>query len=116
MSKRIPCLTLAGLSVWVSLAAAVGKTPPASWHGIVRDEAGRPLASAVVELQVASVEGSKDPAGHPALTTFKTTSDGKGNFEFGQLPAGRYSVVARWREIGRGRVGKECRSRWSPYH
>ena len=21
-----------------------------------------------------------------------------------------------WVEIGRGRVGKECRSRWSPYH
>src|SRR2546426_2044272 len=97
MSKRTRYLTLAGLSAWVSLAAAAGKTPPASWHGMVRDEAGRPLASAVVELQVASVEGSKDPAGHPTLTTFKTISDEKGNFEFGQLPAGRYSVVARWR-------------------
>ena len=97
MSKGTRYLTLAGLSAWVSLAAAAGKTPPASWHGIVRDEAGRPLASAVVELQVASVEGSKDPAGHPTLTTFKTISDEKGNFEFGQLPAGRYSVVVRWR-------------------
>src|SRR5438876_11129236 len=97
MSKRTRYLTLAGLSAWVSLAAAAGKTPPASWHGIVRDEAGRPLASAVVELQVASVEGSKDPVGHPTLTTFKTISDEKGNFEFGQLPAGRYSVVVRWR-------------------
>ncbi len=97
MSKRIRCLTLAGLSAWVSLAAAVGKTPPASWHGIMRDEAGRPLASAVVELQAASREGPIESAGHPALTTFKTISDEKGNFEFGQLPAGRYSVVARWR-------------------
>ena len=24
--------------------------------------------------------------------------------------------VSRVEEIGRGRVGKECRSRWSPYH
>src|SRR2546425_1444502 len=97
MSKRIRCLTLAGLSAWVSLAAAVGKTPPASWHGIMRDEGGRPLASAVAELQAASREGPIESAGHPALTTFKTISDEKGSFEFGQLPAGRYSVVARWR-------------------
>ena len=26
------------------------------------------------------------------------------------------SVRSRGREIGRARVGKECRSRWSPYH
>ena len=25
-------------------------------------------------------------------------------------------LAALFGEIGRGRVGKECRSRWSPYH
>ena len=25
-------------------------------------------------------------------------------------------MMTRQEEIGRGRVGKECRSRWSPYH
>ena len=25
-------------------------------------------------------------------------------------------LIANWAKIGRARVGKECRSRWSPYH
>ena len=28
----------------------------------------------------------------------------------------RFAQMARYFKIGRARVGKECRSRWSPYH
>ena len=32
------------------------------------------------------------------------------------VPGGKFPMVASAHKIGRRRVGKECRSRWSPYH
>src|SRR5690554_7827001 len=56
-------------------------------------------------------------------TTYGTTADEKGYFEFKNLPTGDYIVKvfsigylsnSKTRSEER-RVGKECRSRWSPY-
>ena len=42
-------------------------------------------------------------------------SGGHADHRFGGID-GHCAFEPRRRQIGRARVGKECRSRWSPYH
>src|SRR6266850_672177 len=54
-------------------------------------------------------------AGLPITTVISNEAEAKGL----QTAAARgvaTRIVDHRREIGRARVGKECRSRWSPYH
>jgi hypothetical protein len=66
--------------------------PPASWHGAVRDAAGKGLDGAVVELRQANAAKTE---GSPERVA-RSTSDATGAFTFEQLAPGTYSVGLRW--------------------
>src|SRR2546430_9406579 len=83
------------LTCWPSTRAQV----PSSIKGVVTDPSGAPVPAATVTTKNMET-GAARSAG--------TDADG------------RYQIV--WRPVGQyqrseeRRVGKECRSRWSPYH
>ena len=45
-----------------------------------------------------------------------TTTDNNGDFSFKSLKQGTYTLKISFVRSEERRVGKECRSRWSPYH
>ena len=57
----------------------------AAVHGMVVDEAGRPLSGILVEAVAAELAGYK-----PATIFLPETTDDRGRFSFGYLPPGRY--------------------------
>ena len=72
----------------------------------VRDAGEEPIANVSIELL--------DEAG-AAIAFARTASDG--SYQFQNLLAGTYTVVeVQPPRSEERRVGKECRSRWSPYH
>ena len=76
-----------------------------SINGTVTDASGAVVANAeVTATQVGTGISSK------------TTSGGQGNFVFPILPPSIYNITATRPRSEERRVGKECRSRWSPYH
>ena len=104
---------------------------PVAVHGKIVDESGEPVPSATVEMFHQTVVGGRKrliPLGRAQSNDF-------GDYSFSWLPAGTYYLAATgepWyfsdlfnadnelRSAGtrseERRVGKECRSRWSPYH
>jgi hypothetical protein len=64
----------------------------ASWRGVVRDAAGKPLAGAVVELRPPAATEPKGSAGRAR----RSTTDETGVFGFEQLVPGTYSISLNW--------------------
>jgi Carboxypeptidase regulatory-like domain/TonB-dependent Receptor Plug Domain len=64
----------------------------ASWRGVVRDAAGKPLSGAVVELRLPAATEPKGSAG----CAWQSTTNETGAFGFEQLVPGTYSVSLNW--------------------
>src|ERR1022692_52979 len=101
---------IAGLAI-LSCALAPAAPPEAKpWTGILRDDHRQPIAGAVVRLQ----SGGR----HETATTAKD-----GTFAFAALAPAEYFLAVEYQGVTatcphrseERRVGKECRSRWSPY-
>jgi hypothetical protein len=75
--RRFVAVVLICLSEW-----AVGGSAPSSWHGVLRDAAGSPVAGATITLQAVS--------GKPALAT---TTKPTGEFEFSGITPAKYEVT-----------------------
>src|ERR1700722_7831613 len=72
------------LAVFLTAASSAGAVSGASWDGVLRDDAGKAVADAVVRLHPAS--GGSD-------YTSKTSA--KGRFAFADLAAGSYEVSVK---------------------
>ncbi len=72
------------LAVFLSAASSAGAVSGASWDGVLRDDAGKAVAEAVIRLH--STSGSSD-------YTSKTSV--KGRFAFADLAAGSYEVSVK---------------------
>ena len=71
--------------------------------------------------------GAHDPSAHAEIAALRQAAQALGNHRLDgctlyvtlepcAMCAGAMLHARLNYEIGRGRVGKECRSRWSPYH
>src|ERR1035438_4347892 len=74
--KMLPALVL------VALQAALAQSGGASWKGVLRDAAGKPVAAAGVELRGAAVA--------------RCRTDGKGVFELREMASGSYALFVEW--------------------
>lgn len=77
-------LALAAMLVTMALPIAAATQAPATPAGIVEDPSGRPLADAAVRLTAINTDA-----------VFETRTDGSGNFQFPDVPAGDYLLAAR---------------------
>src|SRR6516162_3768009 len=66
------------------LAAATDQPPPASWTGLLRDDARLPVSGAVVELH-----------GVGAPSTYSAVTAATGSFRFDRIEPGTYSVSVK---------------------
>src|SRR5215475_12553984 len=69
------------LSVVLTAFAQGLHAAPASWHGVLRDADGRPVANALIELHANS--GNHD---------YTTSSSATGDFAFGAVAEGTYTL------------------------
>src|SRR5579885_1052844 len=100
---RYRCILLPVLA-----ASAAAQTGTGSLLGSVNDPSGSPVPNAEVRL-----------ASQTTSSSVATTSNPLGLFRFPVVQPGRYrlSIAAPgFKRSEERRVGKECRSRWSPHH
>src|SRR5256885_15623776 len=102
--KRTASLMFIALA-WLVLAPGAAFAQSAI-AGVVKDATGAVLPGVTVE--VAS----------PALIEKVRTAitDAQGQYKIIDLRPGTYSITFTLPRSEERRVGKECRSRWSPYH
>ena len=75
---------LAAILLAIALPIAAATQAPASPAGVVEDPSGRPLADATVRLSAINSDA-----------VFETRTDGAGNFQLPDVPAGDYLLAAR---------------------
>ena len=89
MRSRLPKFTVILICLLSALLingeVLLGRSGSASWRGVLRGPVGVPLAGATLELREAR-SGS----------IFTRLTDSAGIFDIAGLPAGDYSVSARW--------------------
>ena len=106
MRLRLRSLQWTGVAVFLSCVLGAGASaqvaPASELRGTVRDQTGGAVAGASVRLFARDGRSRS------------TTTDGEGAYRFDHALPGRYTIMVR--RSGERRVGKECRSRWSPYH
>src|ERR1017187_554733 len=93
-------LKFAGAALLLLASVSAPAQFGASLSGTVQDPRKDVISGATVTLTNQDTQQSQT----------KVTGD-QGFFQFTNLPAAQYSLRSEER-----RVGKECRSRWSPYH
>src|SRR5574341_1151341 len=100
-------VTAAGVLTLVALfgAPAAAQFDSAQMSGFVRDAQGQMVPGASVRILNESTKLERS-----------YLSDGTGYFIATALPPGRYQLTVELARSEERRVGKECRSRWSPYH
>ena len=101
-AKRLFCL-VAALALMVGSASA--QAVSGNIMGTVVDPGDASVPGA--EVQIKDVATGR-------VQTFTTSAEGI--FRFNNMPPGTYSLTAKVQRSEERRVGKECRSRWSPYH
>src|ERR1035441_10915735 len=78
--QTLPALVL------VALQAALAQSGGASWKGVLRDAAGKPVAAAGVELLEL----------HSAGVAPHCRTDGNGVFELREMAPGSYALLVEW--------------------
>ena len=124
MRKKIIIITLLSMSS-IMFAQRGGRHGGMSKQGQM-DPSKAPKIGQVYGTVVDSVSGDPIPYASVSIVNSRSSTimtggitDDDGNFHVKEIAMGRHKIVIEYIGYKRSeerRVGKECRSRWSPYH